>query len=121
MFQFISKKQFEGKRSPMQMEIIAGFLKYRLNSARVYRYIGYLENNGSIEKRADNGILIRDVESQIDDFSTSSCESKRVSDQLDRLETPLTKYGFTVSLDFEDYEPDTRLYHAVFTVGKLYS
>jgi hypothetical protein len=66
MFQFIAKKQFEEKRSPMQRKIIAGLPHYRLNTARVYRYIGYLENNGGIEKRADGSIeLLSNLDNEI--------------------------------------------------------
>jgi len=56
----------------------------------------------------------------MDVFSVKSFESKFLQDALARLEGALTAAGFEVDAHGEDYEPDTRLYHQIYYVSKLY-
>jgi hypothetical protein len=60
------------------------------------------------------------VFAQIDVFSLKSFESKALQSTLAKLEDKLTVAGFEVEAREEAYEADTRLYHQVFFVSKLY-
>jgi hypothetical protein len=97
---------------------------YYYNKARdgeVGNYIVYETIDSDPITRADDGVLIRDYFAQIDVFSVNSFESKKLSEVLDKLETALTAKGFEVTMDAKIFESDTRLYHAVFFVSKLYT
>jgi hypothetical protein len=73
------------------------------------------------EVRADDAVLCRDFYAQIDVFSVRSFESKLLTDTITHLEEKLTEKGFEVDMQTEDYEPDTKLYHQILFVSKLYS
>jgi hypothetical protein len=66
-------------------------------------------------------VLCRDFYAQIDVFSVRSFESKLLSETLAHLEEKLTEKGFEVTVEEEQYEPDTKLYHQILFVSKLYS
>jgi hypothetical protein len=97
---------------------------YHYNKARdgkVGNYIVYEVVNSDPIQRADDAVLCRYFYAQIDVFSVRSFESKLLTDTLTRLEEKLTEKGFGVELQAEDYEPDTKLYHQVVFVTKLYA
>ena len=71
-------------------------------------------------RRADDVVIGREYYAQMDVFSVKSFESKFLQDALARLEGALTAAGFEVDAHGEDYEPDTRLYHQIYYVSKLY-
>lgn len=70
--------------------------------------------------RADDKVYGRDFFCQIDIFSIRGYETKQLSEFVGRLEDKLTDYGFEVQMQGESYEPDTRLYHQLIYVSKLF-
>jgi len=70
--------------------------------------------------RADDAVIGREFYAQIDVFSTSSFESKLLTETLENIENALVAAGFEVDARSEDYEHDTRLYHQAFFVSKIY-
>jgi hypothetical protein len=97
---------------------------YYYNKARdgeVGNYVVYETINSDPNTRADDAVFIREFFAQIDVFSVNSFESKKLCEVLEKLESALTAKGFEVTMDAELYESDTRLYHAVFFVSKLYT
>jgi hypothetical protein len=96
---------------------------YYYNKARdgqVGNYIVYEVISTDANTRADDSIIGREFYAQVDVFSVKSFESKSLQDTLAKLEEKLTAAGFEVTMDGEDYEPDTRLYHQVIYAAKLY-
>jgi hypothetical protein len=83
-------------------------------------YIIYEVISTDAIRRADDAVIGREVFAQIDVFSLKSFESKALQMTLTKLEEQLTVAGFEVEAREEAYEPDTRLYHQVFFVSKLY-
>jgi len=71
-------------------------------------------------RRADDKVIGREFYAQVDVFSTSSFESKLLTETLVKLEEQLTEAGFEVDAQGEDYEPDTRLYHQIYFIAKQY-
>jgi hypothetical protein len=97
---------------------------YHYNKARdgrVGNYIVYEVIDSDVLHRADDAVLCRDFYAQIDVFSVRSFESKLLFDTLTHLEEKLTEKGFEVDMQTEDYEPDTKLYHQILFVSKLFS
>jgi len=96
---------------------------YYYNKARdgaVGNYVVYEVIASDVTHRADDTVFARDFFAQVDVFSIKSFESKLLSETLTKLEDNLTAAGFEVDAQGEDYEPDTRLYHQVYFVSKLY-
>jgi hypothetical protein len=97
---------------------------YHYNKARdgmIGNYIIYEVIDSSPLQRADDAVFCRDFFAQIDVFSVRSFESKLLSETICRLEERLTEKGFEVELQAEQFEPDTRLYHQVLLVSKMYA
>ena len=97
---------------------------YHYNKARdgfIGNYIVYEVVNSDPIQRADDAVLCRDFYAQIDVFSVRSFESKLLSETLSKLEEKLTEKGFGVTMEEEQFEPDTKLYHQILFVSKLYS
>ena len=93
------------------------------NKARdgtVGNYIIYEVISSDAAYRSDDRVMGREFFSQVDVFSVNSFESKVMRDTLEKLETRLTAAGFEVDAGSEDYESDTRLYHQVLYVNKLF-
>jgi len=104
-------------------EIPDGAFTYWCNKARdgaIGDYVIYEIIDSDPNARADDAVFLRAITMSIDVFSTSSFESKKLSDTLERLENALNKHGFEVNQTYEDYEPDTKLYHAVFGAVKTF-
>ena len=96
---------------------------YYYNKARdgqVGNYIVYEVISTDANTRADDSIIWREFFAQVDVFSVKSFESKSLQDTLAKLEEKLTAAGFEITIDGEDYEPDTRLYHQVIYAAKPY-
>ncbi|MDR0696758.1 MAG: hypothetical protein LBF68_04355 [Christensenellaceae bacterium] len=97
---------------------------YHYNKARdgfVGNYVVYEVIDSNPIQRADDAVLCRDFYAQIDVFSVRSFESKLLSETLTHLEEKLTEKGFEVTMEEEQFEPDTKLYHQILFVSKLYS
>jgi len=93
------------------------------NKARdgtVGNYIIYEVISSEAAYRSDDRVMGRGFFSQVDVFSVNSFESKVMRDTLEKIETKLTAAGFEVEAGSEDYESDTRLYHQVLYVNKLF-
>jgi hypothetical protein len=104
-------------------EIPDGAFTYWYNKSRdgtIGDYVIYEITDSDPNARADDAVFLRAITMSIDVFSTSSFESKKLSDTLERLENALNKHGFGVNQTYEDYEPDTKLYHAVFRAVKIF-
>lgn len=98
-------------------------LTYWYNKARdgmIGNYIIYEIVSSDPLYRADNAIIGRDVFCQIDVFSVQSYESKALKELMERLEEKLIEKNFEVEMREESFEPDTRLYHQVLYISKLY-
>jgi len=96
---------------------------YWYNKARdgkVGNYVIYEVIGSEPLYRADNSVIGREYFSQIDVFSIHSFESKKLSTLISKLENKLIEYGFEVEMKEEMFESDTRLYHQIFYVSKLY-
>lgn len=96
---------------------------YWYNKSRdgeIGNYVIYEVLNTETLYRADDVSALRLFQCQIDIFSVYSFETKQLSDVLEALEKQLVKTGFTVEMSMEEYEQDTRLYHAVFIALKVY-
>lgn len=96
---------------------------YHYNKSRdgeIGNYIVYEIISTDAIRRADDAVIGREVFAQIDVFSLKSFESKALQTTLAKLEEKLTEAGFEVEAREEAYEPDTRLYHQVYFVSKLY-
>ena len=96
---------------------------YYYNKARdgqIGNYIIYEVVASDPTQRADDKVIGREFYAQVDVFSTSSFESKLLTETLSKLEEKLTEAGFEVDAQSEDYEPDTRLYHQVYFISKQY-
>ena len=96
---------------------------YYYNKARdgkLGNYIVYEVIASEPTRRADDKVIGREFYAQVDIFSTSSFESKLLTETLAKLEEKLTDAGFTVDARDEDYEADTRLYHQVYFIAKNY-
>lgn len=101
----------------------ANEFSYWYNKSRdgeIGNYIIYEVLNTETLCRADDVSALRLFQCQIDIFSVYSFEAKQLSDVLEALEEQLVKTGFTVEMPMEEYEQDTRLYHAVFIASKIY-
>ncbi len=83
-------------------------------------YIIYEVVDSEPTHRADDNVIGRDFFCQIDVFSLYSFESKQLSELLIKLEEQLLERRFEVQIQGETYEPDTRLYHQILFVSKLY-
>jgi hypothetical protein len=83
-------------------------------------YIIYEVVDSEPTHRADDNVIGRDFFCQIDIFSLRSFESKQLSELLVKLEEQLLCRRFEVQVQGEAYEPDTRLYHQILYVSKLY-
>ena len=83
-------------------------------------YLIYEVINSEPTHRADDCVIGREFFAQIDVFSVRSYETKQLSEFIDKLENKLLEKGFEVEMRGEDYEPDTRLYHQIFYVSKLF-
>ena len=83
-------------------------------------YLIYEVIDSEATHRADDAVISRDFFCQIDVFSVRSFESKQLQDFILRLEEKLLEKGFEVQMQSEDYEPDTRLYHQIFYISKMY-
>lgn len=70
--------------------------------------------------RADDAVVSRDFFCQIDVFSVYSFEQKQLTDLLRCLEEKFTEKRFEVNMADESYEPDTRLYHQIIYISKMY-
>ena len=100
-----------------------GEFVYYYNKARdgqIGNYIIYEVIASDPTRRADDKVIGREFFAQVDVFSTSSFESKLLTETLAKLEERLTERGFEVDAKGEDYEPDTRLYHQIYYVSKQY-
>jgi len=86
----------------------------------VGNYVVYETVSTDPARRADDVVIGREFYAQVDVFSVKSFESKFLQDALARLEEKLTTAGFDVYAHGEDYEPDTRLYHQILYVSKLF-
>lgn len=96
---------------------------YHYNKSRdgeIGNYIVYEIISTDAIRRADDAVIGREVFAQIDVFSLKSFESKALQTTLAKLEEKLTETGFEVEAREEAYEQDTRLYHQVYFVSKLY-
>jgi hypothetical protein len=94
------------------------------NKARdgtVGNYVVYEVISTDALHRADDAVIGREFFAQVDVFSVKSFESKLLAETLNKLEEKLTAAGFEVDAESEDYEPDTRLYHQVIFVSKMYA
>jgi uncharacterized protein YqfB (UPF0267 family) len=83
-------------------------------------YIIYEVIDSEPTHRADDVVIGRNFFCQIDVFSVRSFEMKQLSEFIGRLEERLIERGFEVIMRGENYEPDTRLYHQIFYVSKLF-
>jgi hypothetical protein len=83
-------------------------------------YLVYEVIDSEPTHRADDCVIGRDFFCQIDMFSIRSFESKQLTGLISQLEDRLTDYGFEVNMQGEGYEPDTRLYHQILFVSKLF-
>jgi len=104
-------------------EINADEFSYWYNKNRdgqIGNYLIYEVIDSEPTYRADDAVISRDFFCQIDVFSVQSFESKQLSDFLGRLEEKLLEKGFEVQMQSEDYEPDTRLYHQIIYISKMY-
>ena len=102
---------------------VADDFVYHYNKSRdgaIGNYIIYEVISTDAIRRADDAVIGREVFAQIDVFSLKSFESKALQTTLAKLEEKLTEAGFEVEAREEAYEPDTRLYHQVYFVSKLY-
>jgi hypothetical protein len=70
--------------------------------------------------RADNVVIGREVFLQVDIFSLKSFESKLLQETISKLEEKLVAAGFEVEASEEAFEAETKLYHQIFFVSKLY-
>jgi len=96
---------------------------YYYNKARngqIGNYVVYETIASDPTRRADDVVITREFYAQVDVFSVKSFESKLMQDTLARLEETLTAAGFEIDMRGEDYEPDTRLFHQIFYVSKLF-
>lgn len=96
---------------------------YWYNKARdgqIGNYIIYEVISSESLYRADNSVIGREFYCQIDVFSIHSFESKKLVELVTKLENKLIEYGFEVELKEEMFESDTKLYHQIFYVSKLY-
>jgi hypothetical protein len=104
-----------------------GEFGYHYNKARDGRgtpagnYSIYETISTEATHRADDAVLCRDFFAQMDVFSVRSFESKLLSETITKLEEKLTEKGFEVTMEEEQFEPDTKLYHQILFVSKLYS
>ena len=104
-------------------EIGADEFSYWYNKNRdgkIGNYLIYEVIDSEPTHRADDCVIGREFFCQIDVFSVRSFETKQLSDFLGKLEEKLAERGFEVEMRGEDYEPDTRLYHQIFYVSKLF-
>jgi len=104
-------------------EIGSDEFSYWYNKARdgtIGNYIIYEVIDSEPTHRADDAVVGREFFCQIDVFSVRSYESKQLSEFIEKLENKLLEAGFGAEMRGEDYEPDTRLYHQIFYVSKLF-
>lgn len=104
-------------------EIKSNEFSYWYNKNRdgtIGNYLIYEIIDSEPTHRADNIVIGRDFYAQIDVFSVQSFESKQLSNFIGLLENKLIEYGFEVEMQGEEYESDTRLYHQILLVNKLY-
>lgn len=83
-------------------------------------YLLYEIIDSNAVTKADNVIISRDFFCQIDIFSVNSFESKTVSKMLEKLENLLAENNYSVTMEQEEFENTTRLYHGILFVSKLY-
>jgi len=104
-------------------EIGEGEFSYWYNKVRdgqIGNYLIYEIIDSEPTHRADDAVIGREFFCQIDVFSVRSFESKQLSRFLGQLEEKLLEKRFEVEMRGEDYEPDTRLYHQILYVSKLF-
>jgi hypothetical protein len=92
----------------------------KARDGRIGNYIVYEIIDSDAVHRADDAVISRDFFCQIDVFSTRGFETKQLTETLSGLEERLIKNGFEATFKDEEYEPDTRLYHQIIFVSKLY-
>ena len=92
----------------------------KARDSQVGNYLIYEVIDSEPTHRADDAVIGREFFAQIDVFSVRGFESSFLADFLSRLEEQLLNRGFEVEMRGEDYESDTRLYHQIFYVSKLY-
>jgi len=96
---------------------------YYYNKSRdgeVGNYIIYEIISSDAIHRADNVVIGREVFLQVDIFSLKSFESKLLQETISKLEEKFVAAGFEVESMEEAFEPETKLYHQIFFVSKLY-
>jgi hypothetical protein len=100
-----------------------GEFSYWYNKSRdgqIGNYIVYEVVDSNAVYRADDAVIARELYCQIDVFSVRGFETQQLSETLLHLEKKLLEHGFEVEMHKEAYESDTRLYHVVLLVNKLY-
>lgn len=115
---FIDALTLNEQSKPKPDDFIFYYNKAR--DGKVGNYIIYEIISTDAAYRSDDKTIGREQFVQVDVFSVKSFESKLMRDTLERLETKLTAAGFEVDMQGENYEPDTKLYHQVIYVTKLY-
>ena len=96
---------------------------YWYNKARdgmIGNYIIYEVVSSEPMYRADNIVIGRDFFCQVDIFSINSFESKKLKEMIRKLEEKLLERSFEIEFAEENYEPDTKLYHQIMYISKLY-
>ncbi|MCL2796842.1 MAG: hypothetical protein FWD58_02145 [Firmicutes bacterium] len=92
----------------------------KTRDGQVGNYLIYEVIDSEPTHRADDAVIGREFFAQVDVFSVRGFESSFLADFLSRLEEQLLNRGFEVEMRGEDYEPDTRLYHQILYVSKLF-
>ncbi len=118
VFKALRIKDGLGDEQPDADEFVYWYNKNR--DGETGNYIIYEVINTDPTHRADDNVIGRDFFCQIDVFSVRSFESKQLSNLLSALEEKLLDRRFEVEISGETYEPDTRLYHQILFVSKLY-
>jgi hypothetical protein len=96
---------------------------YYYNKSRdgeIGNYIIYEIISSDAIHRADNVVIGREVFLQVDIFSLKSFESKLLQETISKLEEKLVAAGFEAESMEEAFEVETKLYHQIFFVSKLY-
>lgn len=116
-------KSLKFKDGLTDKNITADDFVYYYNKARNGQkgnYIIYETIDSNPAVRADDVVYGREYFVQIDIFSTSSFETKKLQDVISGIEEKLIEKMFEMDMKEELYESDTGLYHQILFVSKTY-
>jgi len=96
------------------------FYYNKVRNGQIGNYIIFETIDSADVCRADDAVIAREFFCQIDIFSVNSFESKKLKNTILSLEEKLGERLFGVDMKEDTFESDTKLYHLILIVSKVY-